>query len=276
MNQKQLEWSTSDGLQVFGQAWLTEKKPKAGIVIVHGLGEHCGRYAHVAQFFTDNGIHVFGFDQRGFGKTGGLRGHTPSFQQLMADITLAVEQAQEVLGADLPLLLYGHSMGGLEALYYGLFVENTLDGMIVTAPGLDLSGFSKAKRTMAKLGSKLFPRMTIVTGLDVKGLSHDPQVVEDYQNDPLVHNRSSFKLAASSIEAIQKVLDNAASWQLPLLLMHGTEDRVVSINGTEAFYQIAKGDITYLRWEGLYHEIHNEPEKAQVLQKMVDWILNRV
>jgi alpha-beta hydrolase superfamily lysophospholipase len=276
MNQKQLAWSTSDGLQVFGQVWLTEQPPKAGVVIVHGLGEHCGRYEHVAQFFAENGLHTFGFDQRGFGKTCGKRGHTASFQQLMEDISLAIQQAKQTLGADLPLFLYGHSMGGLEVLYYGLFAESTLAGIIATAPGLDLSNFSKAKITLAKLGSSLFPKMTIATGLNVEMLSRDPQVVETYRNDPLVHGLTSFRLAESSFTAIQKVLADAARWQKPLLLMHGIEDHIVSINGTDTFYQSVSGDITYIRWEDLYHEVHNEPEKEQVLQKMVDWILSRV
>jgi alpha-beta hydrolase superfamily lysophospholipase len=276
MIHKQLEWSTSDGLQVFGQVWLTEQPPRAGVVIVHGLGEHCGRYEHVAQFFAENGLHTFGFDQRGFGKTGGKRGHTPSFQQLMEEISLAIQHAKQVLGEDLPLFLYGHSMGGLEVLYYGLFSENTLAGIIATAPTLDVSNFSKVKIALAKQGSSLFPKMAIATGLNTEMLSRDPHVVESYRNDPLVHGLTSFRLAESSLKAMQRVLENPTSWQQPLLLMHGIEDHITSINGTDTFYQSASGDITYIRWEDLFHEIHNEPEKEQVLQKMVDWILSRV
>ncbi len=276
MTHKEFELRTNDGLKLTGQAWLAEKSPKALVVIVHGLGEHCGRYTHVAEAFTANRFHVYSFDQRGFGRSEGLRGHTPSFQHLMDDISLAIQHARQECGEDLPLFLYGHSMGGLEVLYYGLTTDVPLSGVIATDPGLDLSSFSQAKLTIAKIGAALLPKMSIASGLDVNGLSRDTDVIQAYVDDPLVHDRASFTLASEAMKAPQFVIDHAAEWKLPLLLMHGTDDCVVSIKGTDKFFEAVSGDVTYKRWEGLYHELHNEPEKEEVIQAMVDWIKDRI
>lgn len=276
MTQKKFELTTKDGLKLYGQAWLAEQPAQAVVVIVHGLGEHLGRYAHVAEAFTENGIHVYGFDQRGFGRSEGLRGHTPSFQHLMDDIYLAIQHARQDAGEDLPLFLYGHSLGGLEVLYFGLRSENTLSGVIATNPGLDLSNLSQANLKIAKIGAALLPKIRVTSGLDTDGLSRDPEVVKVYLNDPLVHNKASLMLANEGTKATGYVLGHAADWKHPLLLMHGTADRVVSIKGTDSFFKAVSGDVTYKRWEGLFHELHNEPEKEEVIQVMVDWIKSRV
>jgi len=265
-----------DGLDLYGQAWLTEKKAKALIVIVHGLGEHSARYAHVAQAFTDNNFNVYAFDQRGHGKSGGKRGHTPSAKCLLDDITIVIQYAQNETGKDLPTFLYGHSLGGLEVLYYGLDEKTKLAGIISTAPTLDMSSTNKFKIMLARLLNSIMPALALANGLDVEGLSRDPKVVADYIADPLVHDRVSARLGLFIIEGGAYMLAHADKWHLPLLLMHGTKDRICNYKGSEAFATVVKGDVTLKSWEGFFHEIHNEPQKEEVFQTIVNWIKSQL
>lgn len=275
MENKSFELLTKDGVKLFSQAWLSDKKAKALVVIVHGLGEHSGRYAHVAEAFCDAKFHVYAFDQRGHGKSEGPRGHTPTYQHLMDDISLALADAKAQISDELPVFLYGHSLGALEVLYYGLKEQANLKGIIATSPPLDLSGTPESKRKMAKLMKSILPKMTIANGLDVNALSHDPAVVKAYTDDPLVHNKISVRLGGFMFDGAEEVLAGAKDWHLPLLLMHGTEDKICGIKGSDLLFDGLQGDITYKRWEGLYHETHNEPEKAEVIQAMVEWIKDR-
>lgn len=276
MDQQDHELITIDGLKLYAQSWSTEKKPKALVVIVHGLGEHSGRYAHVARIFNENRLQVFSFDQRGHGKSEGPRGHSPSGEQLMYDIVKAIHVAKETFGTELPVFLYGHSLGALEVLYFGSTIQEDLKGIIATSPPLDLSSTPKSKIFLAKLLNPLFPKLTMPNGLDTNALSHDTAVVEAYKADPLVHDHISVRLGYFMITGAETIMASAPAWHYPLLLMHGSEDRICGIKGTEELVKILTGDITYKRWEGLYHETHNEPEKEEVIQAMVDWIKARL
>lgn len=270
------QFVTKDGLTLFTRAWMTEKPAKALVVIVHGIGEHCGRYKHVAQIFNDYGFHVFSYDQRGHGKSEGPRGHTPSNQHLMDDLSLAIQQARLLAGSELPLFLYGHSMGGLEVLYYGLQKPAGIKGCIVTAPSIKIASTDPFKIFLAKTLNPILPKLTLPTGLDVTALSRDPQVIKDYQNDPLVHDLASTRLGMFIIGGAGEVLEKASTWNLPLLLMHGSEDRLADISGSQEFFAKLTGDVTFKPWTGMYHEIHNEPEQLQVIRTAADWMLARV
>jgi len=272
MDQVDHELIASDGLKLYAQSWPTERKPKALIVIVHGLGEHSGRYAHVARIFNENHFHVYAFDQRGHGRSEGPRGHTPSAEQLMYDIVKAINVAKETFGTDLPVFLYGHSLGALEVLYFGATIEEDLKGIIATSPPLDLSSTPKSKIALAKIMNPILPKLAMPNGLDTNALSHDTAVVEAYKADPLVHDKISVRLGYFMITGAEKIMASAPTWHYPLLLMHGTEDGICGIKGTDALYEKMQGDITYKRWEGLYHETHNEPEKEEVIGAMVNWI----
>jgi alpha-beta hydrolase superfamily lysophospholipase len=276
MNQESHELIASDGLKLFAQSWSTEKKPKVLVVIVHGLGEHSGRYAHVAKVFNENGIQVFSFDQRGHGKSEGPRGHTPSGEQLMYDVVKAINVAKETFEPDLPVFLYGHSLGALEVLYFGATIQENLKGIIATSPPLDLSSTPKSKITLAKLMNPLLPKLTMPNGLDTNALSHDTSVVDAYKADPFVHDQISVRLGYFMITGAEKIMAAASAWHYPLLLMHGSDDRICGVKGTEELVKILTGDITYKRWEGLYHETHNEPQKNEVIQVMVNWIKARL
>lgn len=273
---RECQLTTNDGLNLYTQAWLSETPAKALVVIAHGLGEHSGRYAHVAHAFTENSIHAYSFDQRGHGKSEGPRGHIPTYQQLMDDFSLTLSQASKVTSEDLPVFLYGHSLGALEVIFYGLKNENNVRGTIATGLPLDLISTNKIKILFAKMVNPLIPKLTLTNGLDVYTLSRDLDVVKAYMDDPLVHDKASIRLGMFLLEGAEQILKDAPSWNRPLLLMHGSEDKICGIDATERFAQTISGEITFKRWEGLFHEIHNEPEKDEVIQTMVDWIENQL
>lgn len=272
-NKKWAEFTihTSDSLKLYGATLGNSVESKAVIVLVHGLGEHFKRYQHVAEKMTDQGLYVVAFDQRGHGRSEGKKGHAPSSQQLMRDISEVIVLAKSN-APHLPVFLYGHSLGALEVLYYALTEKPELKGVIATSPPLDISSTPQSRITMAKVMNPILPGLIVSNALDTTALSRDAEIVEAYKADPLVHEKISVRLGAFLIEGAQYVLEHAAEWTLPLYLAHGTQDRICKIAGTDAFYERANGPITYKRWEGLYHETHNEPEKEQVIQTMLDWI----
>ncbi|MFZ3069544.1 MAG: lysophospholipase [Anaerolineaceae bacterium] len=265
----------TDSLELHGGSLGDPSDAEAIVVLVHGLGEHMKRYRYVAEMMTDQGLCVVGFDQRGHGNSSGERGYIPSVKQLMDDISSVIELAQ-AKNPDLPVFLYGHSLGGLEVLYYSLTKKPELRGVISTSPSLDITSTPKSKRAVAKALKPIMPGLTVSNGINIQALSRDTEVVKEYRSDPLVHNKVSVRLGAYLIEGAQYVLDHSNEWVLPLYLAHGTADAICKIAGTDTFYKTASGPITYRRWEGLYHETHNEPEKEKVIQSMTDWIKNEL
>jgi acylglycerol lipase len=273
MNSFELKWKSKDGLDLFGRAWEPgERKPKAVICHVHGLGEHSGRYVHVAQAFTKAGYAMLSFDLRGHGRSGGLRGHISSIDDYMLDIDSLFEQALARYPG-LPMFLYGHSIGAVQVLSYCLRRKPDLKGVIATGPSLHTAvEYQKIKVIMAKALGALFPTVTIPSGLKPSDLSRDQAVVQAYINDPLVHDRASLGFGKSMLEANRWVLDHAAEFSLPLLLIHGKEDRIAFPSSSTEFAAPLKDKCTLMLWDGLYHEVHNEPEKVDVLNAMTIWM----
>ena len=168
-------------------------------------------------------------------------------------------------------------MGGLEVLYYGLQNQNGVKGYIATGPSIKIASTPPFKVFLAKTMNPILPKLTLSTGLDVTALSRDGQVIKDYQNDPLVHDLASTRLGMFIIGGAEEVLKKASSWDHPLLLMHGTEDRLGIITGSEEFIsKLKSNDVTFKPWKGLYHELHNEPEQKEVISTMADWMLKRI
>lgn len=268
--QSEFTLSTNDGLALFARSWGDAQTSRAVVVLVHGLGEHCGRYEHVAQAHVSESFYVLGFDQRGHGRSPGKRGLIPSYDQPLDDIAVAIEHAKAD-APGLPLFLYGHSLGGLEVLHYGLVRKSELQGVIVTSPALMVST-STLNRLMAGLMKHLAPNMIVANGLDASALSRDPQVGQAYLQDPLVHDKVSVRLGSYMMDIGRYVLDHAAEWSLPLYLAHGTADRICQFEGSAQFAARAGAMVTFHPWEGLYHETHNELNKDEVIQAMLDWL----
>lgn len=270
------KWEGKDGTNFYVQGWEPEGKPKAIIALIHGLGEHIGRYNHVGEVMTDAGHVLAGFDLRGHGKSNGPRGHAPSLDTYMQDIQ---EFFTFLLGRypdDLPRLIYGHSLGGLLALVYALKQKTGLKGVIATGAALRSAlQEQKFKVAMVKSLSSIVPTLTFPSGLDPKDLSRDPRVVDAYINDPLVHDKTTVGFGRSALDGIDFAFKHAKEFPYPLLIMCGAEDRITYPSGSEDFANLAReahDDVTFKKWDGLVHEIHNEPEQAQVFDFMLEWI----
>jgi len=267
---------TEDQLELYGQYWSPGDDAIAVVCLVHGMGEHSGRYAHVADFFNRNGIAVMTMDHRGHGKSQGKRGHTPSLEHLLNDVDALIKSAEHAFPGKL-VFLYGHSMGGNLALNYAIRRNPLIAGVIATSPYLRLAFEPPAWKTkLAKLSAGMLPGLTQPTGLDTKAISRDPEVVKKYENDPLVHDKMSAGFFVQVHFAGPYVIGHAAELRLPALVMHGTGDKLTSHEGTREFSQKAGMNVETKFWDGLYHEIHNEPEKEMVLNYILQWITQRV
>jgi len=272
MKMRDWKWTSQDGLEMYAQSWEPETKPKAVACLVHGLGEHVGRYAHVGKVLADAGFALAGFDLRGHGKSGGPRGHLPSFDAYMDDIGAFQKQIDERF-SDIPCFLYGHSLGGILVFNYVLRRKPDFKGVISTGAGLRTSlEEQKVKVTMARVLGTLMPNMAIPSGLDPTTLSRSPEVVDAYVNDPLVHDKMTFGFGKIMLSVIPWTFEHAHEFSLPLLIMHGKDDKLGYPRGSEEFAGLVKQDCTLKLWDGLYHEIHNEPEQGEVLDFMVNWM----
>lgn len=272
MKHSEFEFKTFDGLSLFGQSWQPETKSRAVICLVHGMGEYSGRYGHVADRLTQAGYSMFAFDLRGHGKSPGPRGHTPSYEALMQDISSLLEVANKQF-SQLPSFLYGHSLGGNLVLNYVIRRQPKLKGVIVTGPWLRLAFEpSRFKIILAQITNYIWPSFSQKSGLDTKAISLDPEVVYAYENDPLGHDHISARMFIGIYQAGQWALEHASEFSLPLLLMHGGADKLSSIEASKEFGKKIPKKCTFKIWDGLYHEIHNEPEKEEVFKFLIDWL----
>ena len=264
----------SDGTQLFVRKWKTEQDPKAHILLIHGFSEHSGRYTKWARKFIAENIEVVAFDLRGHGKSEGLRGHTPSFKHLLQDIDLVLEENKPANNQ--PLFLYGQSLGGGLVINYGLSRSNGFDGIIATSPWLKLSTEPKAFILLLSRALKIIaPRAVRDSKLDVNYLSHDPEVIRQYEADTLTHRQITPHLFFGARKAGYQALKKAGQLQHPLLLMHGTDDKITSLKASEQFAKNAvkaNKDVRFVQWQGLYHELHHEVEKDKVFDAIRSWI----
>lgn len=273
------KWEGNDGITFFMQGWEPDTDPKALIALVHGLGEHTGRYIHVGKVMAAAGYALSGFDLRGHGKSGGARGHSSSLNAYMQDIRQFLDLVAQRY-TELPRFLYGHSLGGLLSLSYAIQYGADLKGVIVTGAALRSSlQEQKAKLLIAKLLGTFMPTVTIQSGLDPTTISRDQEVVNAYVSDKLVHYNTSLGFGKAALSAIDLCFARAGEFTAPLLIMHGTADKLTYPSGSEDFARLASEhnkDVTLKLWDGLYHELHNEPEKAEVFKVMVEWVGKRL
>jgi alpha-beta hydrolase superfamily lysophospholipase len=262
---------SKDGLHLFAQEWSPDNT-QAVVCLVHGLGEHSGRYAHVADRLNQAGYAVLTFDLRGHGKSDGQRAYTPTFDALMDDIYSLLDEAGR-RHAGLPRFLYGHSLGGILVLNYTLRRHPDLAGVIATSSGLRTAlEQQKGKVALAKVLGSIMPKQSLSSGLDARMISRDADVVNKYVNDPLVHDKMTFGMAKALMGSISWAFANASEFPVPLLLVHGAEDKIAFPSGSKEFAGLVRGDCTIKIWEGLYHETHNEPEKEKVLDYIIGWL----
>jgi alpha-beta hydrolase superfamily lysophospholipase len=275
VRQSEFRWKTLDGRAIHAVEWRPEGGAKGVVALVHGIGEHSGRYLHMAEAYCQAGYGMLAFDLPGHGRSEGKRGHA-SYALIMDQIDRLLDEARSRFpGA--PVFLYGHSMGGAVSLVHILDRRPTLAGAVVTSPPLaTATPVPAAKQLVARIMAKLAPSFTLPSELDVMAISRDPEVVKRYKEDPLVHDRVSARLGLDILEAGPKIQKRARELELPLLLLQGSADRIVDAGVNRAFAEAAGERITWKGYEGWFHELHNEPEKAEVFSYVQGWLAKRI
>lgn len=252
------------------------ERVRAVIALVHGQGEHIGRYQHLARFFNQHHIAIVGIDLEGHGKSGGKRGHAASVDHLLDDIGVLLQHTQEVYPG-VPTFLYGHSMGGGLCLNYVIRRQPTLQGLVVTGPWIRLAFEAPAIKVWAgRMLRKFMPALSLPTGLVANFISHDADVVNAYKNDPLVHAQMSAAAGIALLEAAEYLNQYAGKMPVPTLVQHGGDDKLTSAPASKEFCNRVGGKIWHKEWPGLYHEIHNEPSQQEVFQYTLDWMVERL
>jgi alpha-beta hydrolase superfamily lysophospholipase len=266
-------FTTPDGAGIYTQAWLPDAAPQASLLLVHGLGEHSGRYGNYVDYFVPRGYALYSFDTRGHGRSSGPRGHVDCFDCYVEDIERRAAEAR----ADwpgIPLFVLGHSLGSLMVLIYGARHPDRAAGLIVTGTALqDALALPAWKRNLAPLISRVTPALKMNNGVTLTGLSHDPAVVTAYQADALIHPWGTPRLSTEVDATRAQVWRSAAAWRVPLLMLHGGADPICLPEGPRQFAALAPaGLVEYREYPGLYHEIHNEPEREQVFRDVEAWL----
>ncbi len=261
-----------DGLSLYYQYWLPEGPPRAVLVIAHGAGEHSSRYAGLAEFFIPHGYAIAALDHPGHGKSDGDYGHVGAFTQYLEGLALFRQQvAADFPG--LPLILLGHSMGGLISAAYLLEHPEDFIACALSAPAIASElqpGFLQI--ALIRLLSRLFPKLGVMQ-LEASGVSRDPAVVEAYTADPLVHHgKFSARFVSELFSTMGRVQAEAVTIKRPLLLLHGEADQMTAPAGSQLLYAAASSEDKSLKlYPGLYHEIFNEPEREEVLGDLLAW-----
>jgi alpha-beta hydrolase superfamily lysophospholipase len=273
METDEWNWKTRDGIKIYSKAWEPSGDSRGVVCLIHGLGEHIGRYQPDAEALVAGGYILAGFDQRGFGKSGGQRGHTPSLKAFFDDIDVFLKEVVRKY-PDQPRFLYGHSMGGILVLGYTPVRVPAVKGIIATSPGLKSSvAEQKAKVFLSKILGKFVPTLTLDSGLDIQALSRGPMVAEVVQSDPLFHTKLTTACGKALMEAIDLAYQNAPRFPLPLLLMHGSKDEIAYPRGSILYTELAPTDkMTFKIWDGYKHELHTDTGKAEVFKMMLAWM----
>ena len=281
--------TSSDGVELFWQSWRPEQ-PSGLIVLIHGLADHSSRYAETATYFANHDWAVYAVDLRGHGLSsdgrssdgassgpgsGPGRVHVNSFDDYAKDVDAIFGLARQRY-PDLPLVILGHSMGGLVSLRYAIANADKLDGVVVSSPGLGAHPDTEPPlllRLLVRILSRLAPRMLFPSDLDSSAVSRDPQVVSAYIADPLVSEKVSARWYMSITQAMADIQGRAPELRIPTLLMQSGADRLVDPEITRRWAaKVPPENLEFVVWDGLYHEMFNEPEKDQVRKRTVDWL----
>jgi alpha-beta hydrolase superfamily lysophospholipase len=266
--------ATTNGLNLYTKNYLVPNAA-ANVLVVHGLGEHCERYAHVAEALNGIGANVYTFDLRGHGKSEG----EPVLIKNITEYREDVEAVYQTIEKDKPLFILGHSMGGLVALHFLLFGNPTdIRGVVLTGPAIkegdDINFFTKL---IVQILGRIAPKLQTVK-LKPESISRDAVEVQKYITDPLVYSGGTKAgLGLALLNAISAIKPRFTAFQFPVLLMHGEADKITNLEGSKAFYaQCASQDKTLKVWDGAFHEILNETNKTEIIETMTDWIKTRI
>ncbi len=264
-------------LSLYYQSWLPADEPRAVLLVVHGLAEHSGRYLNLVNHFVPRGYAVYGFDQRGHGKSPGLRGYVERFSYFVDDLKTFLGMVRNK-HRDTRIFIVGHSVGGTIATACAVHHQDDFDGLILSGATLKAgASVSSGLIVVARVLSLLLPKVGLDV-IDASAISRDKAVVDAYVNDPLVYRgKIRARLGAELLKAMQILRSQMPKIDLPILIMHGTADRLSNPEGSEILYdRVSSGDKTLKLYDGFYHEIFNEPGREQVFGDMERWLEGHV
>jgi acylglycerol lipase len=264
------------GIELYWQVWLPDADPRALVVIAHGASEHSSRYAHVGERLASAGYAVYALDHRGHGRSQGKRAQLDRLDHVVADLRAFVDLAAG-RHPGVPVYLLGHSMGGAISIAYAVRHQDTLAGLLLSGAVADPHAANAATRALSKVVSAIAPDLGVYA-VDASLVSRDPDVVRDYEQDPLNHHgKLPARTVAELTGAVARFPDEVAELRLPLLVMHGGDDGLVPVAASRMVHERAGSeDKTLEIWDGLYHEILNEPEQDRVQNTIVAWLDARV
>ena len=267
-----------DGLRLYYRRWRGDGEPKAIIALVHGYLEHSGRYGFVGEHFAPRGFTVYGFDHRGHGQSNGPRAYIERFGDYLSDVSRYLELIREREGAQKPIFLVGHSLGGLIALRYTLEHPEGVRAVVVSSPFLgNKVPISGGKLFAVRIMGRLLPTIALDAGLDPKQLSHDPAVIEAHQQDPLVLQKFTTRWATEALGAQEWVLANAARLTLPSYFQVGMADSIADPAVARAvFERITHSEKRWSGYDGFFHEIYNEVGREQVFADLAGYLSGRL
>ena len=258
--------------RLFGQYWQSDTT-KMIVLLVHGMGEYSTRYtSSIIPIFLKHSISVISYDQFGHGKTQGKRGHNPSYEAVLDCVEVIRDKAITIFG-DVPIVLYGHSMGGNVVINYVLRREHSFVGVIATSPFLRLAFQPPSwKLSLAKLLQKIAPSLTMSNELDTTAISRDKLEVKKYNDNPLIHNRISANYSLTFIDTGEWAIQHASQLEVPMLVLHGTEDRIISYKASKEFVKNTNEKAILKLFEGAYHELHNDLCRNEMIQVILNWM----
>lgn len=276
MRHQEMEFNGAGGLGLYAQLWEPDGDARALVVITHGHGEHSGRYAHVGKALAERGFASVGLDLRGHGKSRGARGFVRDWSEYRMDVDRLIEEIKPKF-EEIPMFLYGHSVGGTISLDYVLRDSNKFAGLIASAPSLGQPNIPAILFTLSKILSRIMPGFSLASQLDQTSLSRDPEVVRAYREDPLVHSIGTARLGTELMRTTDYVNEHAEELRIPILLIHGAKDRLLNPADSHAFFdKVRLEDKTFLEMPEGFHEPHNDLDKDVVLKRVGDWIEARL
>ena len=266
------------GLPLFYQAWMPpdSQRKKAVLINLHGLGDHSGLYPTLASHFPAHGIALYAYDMRGYGRSPGQRAYLRGWHEYRGDLHAFLERVRTWEG-DLPLFILGNSLGGLVVLDYALHYPAGLRGVIAAAPPLGEVGVPRILMALGRVMSRIWPRFSLAAGMDLSGLARDPAVVATVLADPLFHRRGTARLSTEVTAAIRRVQARAESFSVPLLILHGSADRMVPPEGSRRFFsRVHQADRELREYPGGYHCLFADSGYQEVLRDLERWIEARL
>lgn len=270
------KWKSFDGLDLYALQWTVNEQPEAVVAFVHGHGDHCRRYDEWFSMLTARNISVITFDYRGHGRSAGKRGVIKHFDELLKDVALLHEKAKELF-PEIPVVLYGHSLGATIVLSYLLKSTSLPDLAIATSPWLQLNKpRGKFVLSLINAGNRIAPFFTFKTGLHSSDFSTLDGFSEKREKDELVHNKISFRFFSEVEKEVQWIKNHFSEIETPLLLMQGTDDRIMDVAATRKLFDRFSGQINYIEWEHSGHQLHNSERSSEVIDFIIDWIKEEI